>query len=52
MTSELITFDQSFLNNLKVAILVQQYWELELVTESQFKEVQMKPHFGDCVMLT
>ena len=34
MTSELITLN---------AILVQQHWELELVTESQLGEVQMKP---------
>ena len=37
ITPELITF-----NHLD-AILVQQHWELELITESQLGEVQMKP---------
>ena len=35
MTSELITFNH--------AILVQEHWELKLVTESQLGEVLMKP---------
>ena len=37
MTSKLITFNHFD------AILVQRHWELELVTESQLGEVQMKP---------